>query len=87
MSDDARDAPSIPRTITATDVADDNPRVIANHLRRLGLEMRTNFELLAERLARIAETLEHISLRQEDLNNEYERRLTALEPRRIAKRK
>lgn len=79
--------PSVPRTITATDVADDNPRVIANHLRRLSLEMRTSFELVTERLARIAETLEHISLKQEDINNEYERRLQALEPRQLRRKK
>lgn len=36
--------------VTAADVRDDNPQMLANHLRALQTEMRSGFELLGTKL-------------------------------------
>jgi hypothetical protein len=68
----------------AFDVSDENPQVIAEHLRALQREMREGFDLVMSALGRITKTIEGDHVRDSDI----EQRVAALEqPKRKASRK
>lgn len=75
------------RRVTADDVADDNPRMIANHLRALKREMHSGFESISESLkafAAINAKLDVMIDRQNVIEHrvaELERRVAAVEAR------
>lgn len=84
MSDDKMWTPDNP--VRVGDEADDQPRVIANHVRALQAEVRSGFELITQkvldRLDRFEGKVDVLVDRQNLLErrvDEVERRLSALE--------
>lgn len=81
------------RPVDAFDVSDDNPEVIARHLRLLAAEMRSGFEAIRvafdSGLARIHDRLDDLVDDVAELRadvNDHERRIRALEAKRKAKK-
>lgn len=67
------------KPVTAADVSDDNPRMIANHLRSLQSEMRSGFELITSKLLTAIERLNNRFDDVLDRVSNLERRVAALE--------
>lgn len=79
--------------VTASDVSDDNPRMIAGQLRALQRDVNAGFESIAQALKafeRIESRLDVIIDRQNETDRrirDHERRLAALETRRKPRKK
>lgn len=76
----------------AFDVSDENPAVIANHLRALQREVRSGFEILGQRVLTAIERIEHrldvITDRQalsERRIDDLDRRVASLEAKKRRK--
>jgi len=75
------------KPVAAHDVNDDNPAMVANHLRSLQREVRAGFELLGNKLL---VTMERMDARQDAFDDQLtmlQRRIAELEAKSKPKRK
>lgn len=54
----SQDSTAARRVLDAFDVSDENPEVIANHLKALAREVRAGFEMLTEEIKNLRRTID-----------------------------